>query len=176
MGPCCRLGASVQPWAGGAIQDHPGREAGFKRCSQAGQGQAGQGPGKLPRDEPCWASGSRVATPKGRDPDAGWGEQVGDAGTTFLGPGHQCQAALGDVAPRLLPPSPLPLSLPVFFLLSFPFICVYVYFHFSMLFFPLLLPPHTQQSPASLSSTSLTFPPTHMMAGHSVRSVSPAVT
>lgn len=59
-GPCCRLGASVQTWAGGAIQDHPGREAGFKRRSQAGQG-----PGKrCPVTSPAGPAGAGWQLPK----------------------------------------------------------------------------------------------------------------
>lgn len=59
-GPCCRLGASVQTWAEGAIRDHPGREAGFKRRSRAGRG-----PGKHCRmTSPAGPAGAGWQLPK----------------------------------------------------------------------------------------------------------------
>lgn len=58
--PAAGLEPSVQPWARGAIQDHPGQEAGFRCNSQAGQRPmetlVSLGHRHTPsHDEPWWA-------------------------------------------------------------------------------------------------------------------------
>ena len=103
------LEPSVQAGVRGAIQDHPGWEAGFICISQAGwsprETLASLGyHHTLSCCENWWASLRRVATPTGRDPDTAQGCWGGGACWDNLR--WPRPPAPGHMAPCLLPPSP----------------------------------------------------------------------
>lgn len=139
----------------GAVQDHPGWEAGCRCSSQAGPS---------PRETlvslattthcPVLSPGGQAGggrQPTGRDPDTarGGGEgRTGDAGMTIY-PSHRLQAALGDTAPCLLPSDTSFLShfLPSSLFLLRLCLCIFI---FDAPFFPFLLSTPTNHPHLSL--------------------------
>lgn len=145
----------------GAVQDHPGWEAGFNAARRLARA-----PGQ---HWSAWATATHCPVlspggqagagrqPTGRDPDTAQGGvgRTGDAGMTIY-PSHRLRAALGDPAPCLLPSDTSFFPFPSFFSLS-PSL-VFVHFHFLMLFSPFSFILSTLTNHPHLSSLCHTCP------------------
>jgi hypothetical protein len=181
------------------IQNHPGWEAGLKCSWQGSKGNTGQlaSSSHCPMMSPGWQRGQRVATPTGRDPDTGQGEQDRD----HLGshPPPKAQSAAPRLLASCLSPSRASCSV-IISSVSFVHMCVVIqhiyiictYFFLMCFFFPsihshspITLHPslwlHSLSHILYILSLSLslslthTHTHTHTVSEHSDRYMGPAV-